>query len=490
MTTQALFSVLLVASMVAYALLSKRVFAKKQRLREFLLADQTVGIRRSGHNSFGIGFSFANGFWFCVVLGFAFGWIGMLIQLIWSASIALYGLFLARRVAKALHSGGTIHSLIGARFGTSAQILATIATTIGYILNYGFETYFGSFIVASALGSPHLALYLAIAVATATALYCYRGGYEANVRTDRIQNYLGVFAAVACVAIFWANTDVDAGSLSYASWPDTNMMIGLCVFLFTFNLVDMANWQISASNARLDEDTLRQLPRSFYTSAVGQMLLPSLGGVILGILLRGTGQALTDDQLLPTAFSIIETEMGLVLAPILVGLLACTFSTGDSYLMAAAHTLSRDLLARKSTKTYLEASYEDNALPSPGEAGVVEHIKIALFPLAVGSTVLFYVALSSIGRENVFSLQFIMYGSALCLLPAALSALNQFGDPVEEGSFAGVFSIAAGLFATLLVFAGGAAGWTVYGLIDTNLAPAIGLVVAAVAFLVSKWMKL
>lgn len=149
----------------------------------FFLAGGRVGQELTAHNTWGLGFAFANAVWYFAFLGYYYGIWAFLLQLPWVLAVACLSRLL-RRYLKASHEG-TVHGFISAHFGVRAGVTAAVATLTGYALNVGFEMFYASHLLSRAFGLEYVELIIALLITVFAAAYCMAGGYYASVVTDK-----------------------------------------------------------------------------------------------------------------------------------------------------------------------------------------------------------------------------------------------------------------------------------------------------------------
>lgn len=480
-----------------YVLIAWRSKSNQWTLSSFFLGGKKIGVRPTKHTNWGIGFAFANGIWFCATLAYKFGWTVLVIQLIWSCSIAALGFFLRPYLTASRDE--TIHGYLGVVYGSGARIIACLATTIGYVMTCGFEVYYSSEILSRSIGQLELAVPFSIVLAILFGSYCMIGGYEANVRTDRPQNILGALTMSVLVLVLFACLWPKIGSapdqrtwatLFRATIPPWDMLLGLGVFLSVFNLVDMANWQSISANSELPDSQKKVIPWAYYKSAAYQMVFPSLAGGLVGCGLR-VFDGLQDGDLFPTVFGSLLPGLepltrGVFLGAILLGCISLTLSSADSFLMAAANTLSWDLFKHHE---YREIALTTTVNRAESEKEYVLSVRRWLIPLAIAMVLIFWRVYIFV-PDKVFQLQFIMYGSALSLAPGLFYALRNGlsqNVPFHSVHWWVVASIACGVMAGLAPLALLIARIPVFGQEDwTSLSPVLTLSLSYAVFLIGR----
>jgi hypothetical protein len=120
-------------------------------------------------------------------------------QLPWVVSIVAIAALLPRIILR-LRSR-TIHGFLGGHYGEKTQVAAAIATSIGYIVNAGFEIFWPSLLFSLVLGDKSLAFPVALGVAVVIGSYCAIGGYRSNATVDQPHNVIGVISLAALVTL-------------------------------------------------------------------------------------------------------------------------------------------------------------------------------------------------------------------------------------------------------------------------------------------------
>ncbi len=195
------------------------------KVRNFFLGGGSVGPELTEQSSIGLTFAWMGGTWFFTILAYQNGpWVTLL-QLPWCFSIILLAL-LFRRI-KSVIGLNTIHGYLGYAYSPRTQVVAAIATTIGYLINTGFEVFWSSLMLAHCLGAPGLALQFAAVLVMVCAIYCMIGGYVANATTDKPQNVVGVISLAILItfvvwdlslpnSLLWACGIFVAGAVAYS----------------------------------------------------------------------------------------------------------------------------------------------------------------------------------------------------------------------------------------------------------------------------------
>lgn len=515
----------------------------------FFLGGKSVGERLTTNNNWGLCFAFGNAIWYYAYLGYYYGlWI-FLLQVAWSLGVV----FIAWHILKYLSGSadGTVHGFIGHHYGTRAAVLAAIATLIGYTLNVGFEVFYSSHLLVASVGVHNYELLVAIVIALFVGGYCVLGGYLGSVVTDQLQNHLAVFSliillwfvlprtVVISVAVLFAAyclfgkrlgsevtypiSKVIAVSLlilllwfflpvghhgfsalslfsaSDATPPGISFVIGVVVFSFFFNLVDMANWQSIAANKDLLPSELQKVKIGFFWSAGLQMIAPAALGTLFGAALHLASPGVADDGYFAAVLKPLLASMtpmaGVILGILFLGFVSATVSSAGSYLVAAMQTLAVDVIKRKPA-SILRSSGANLQERAQAEESILGWVKKMMVPVAILMTVIFaslYYSLSRIDMQGLaFQFQFVMYGAAVTLVPSVVFSLfrNNVADAAPNVSSAGFWSILIGLIFVIVPFGLAETVWTRLAIRPlalspddiVNLTPLTGLVAAAVTF--------
>lgn len=446
--------------------------AQKFRLTfsNFFLGGGQVGASLTHETNWGLSLAFANAFWYFTYLSYNYGLWTFVLNLPWCLSISYLGFVLIKYLRAAKY--GTIHTFLGHCFGDRVRISAAIATTIGYLLNCGFEIFYSARIIAQVVGHPASELAFALVLALFCGLYCMTGGYRANLVTDAPQNKFAVIALGLLTVVLLYAVAVDPKSADFFTAtstgknPTADLIVGVLIFTSLFNLVDMANWQSVAANtnqnlAELPKEKLRELQWSFYKSAIKQIFAPGLMGALVGTILRMHSTSLGDEQLYPKAFELSfgswhPALAGLFIGIILLGFISATLSSADNYILASAQTIVNDIV-------YHRRYHEISAMPDKEEREAAEELfvrklrrRLPAYSMAI---VLLFASLFYFLPDYVFGFQFIMYGSALCLFPSLWFAMRRIRliesndlTPLRSRGSAAFFSIVFGVLAAIVPF--------------------------------------
>lgn len=483
------------------------------RIRSFFLADEKLGADRTENNTLGITFAWSGGTWFYVLGAFTWGPLILLVQPFWCVSLILLS-FLFTRIHRATKDR-TIHGFLDQSYGSGVRKVASIATTLGYIFNTGFEIYWSALLFAYILGLPQTALFIAIFIGLLAAIYCNIGGYKANATTDKPQNLIGVVAlsilamfvvvssksqvligagivfsigsalyivfslltnrvtskqlpifakvvsgfaiALAIIAVLlsvYLSAGNNSGQLTKPFQPiSSSFLIGMVSFMLVFNIVDMANWQSIAANGDIPEFKHKALRWSLIRSGLYVNWFPSLGGILVGLGLRLITDGATDKDIFQIAFSQIsvgESEIirGIIIGITILGFLATTLSTVDSYLMSAVQTVMYDIKYHDRIKKLLQTSDFDE------EVRIVRTAKSYLIPMAMIMVFTFWSLYklydaATEGKRSALDFQMIIYSCAITLLVPVLWALFKGYERANRNSRSALVAISLGIFASI-----------------------------------------
>lgn len=229
------------------------------------------------------------------------------------------------------------------------------------------------------------------------------------------------------------------------------LYLGVTSFQLVFNLIDMQNWQQVAANEDLRPRTDRTYRRITFSIVRASMYLfwfPALGGILIGLLLRGV-QGADANGLYAIAFSHLPFGSaplwhGLLLGLLMFGFISTSMSTIDTLLMSAAQTLTYDIFRRRKVESLLQAADRDAAVVVVQEQKITGLVRRYLIPLAVLMTGSFVVVELQFGDDQVVAYQPVMYAIPLVLVPPTLLAI--FSKPFGSASVLGWW-VTAGILA-------------------------------------------
>ena len=477
-------------------------------LGSFFLGGGKVGSLKTTNNNWGLCFAFANSIWYYAYLGYYYGLYILFLQVAWSLALVFIARYLARYLAAT--NDGTVHGFIEHHYGARASILAATATLIGYTLNIGFEIFYSSHLLLVSVGTKaaEYELFLAIVIAIFVGGYCALGGYIASVETDLIQNALGVVSMVMLLWLIRSTLHDHSAfhqilSASKASPTPTSFIIGVVVFSFFFNLVDMATWQSIAANRDLSTKELHKVRKGFYIAAGLQMIAPAILGTLFGAALRVSTAGIVDDgyfmAVLAPIYQKLNLGWGLFVGVLFLGFFSVTISSAGGYLLAAMQALAIDIVKRKQAAELRRHEISEESR-NEIEADIVLWVKRRIILVVVLMTVIFWAlwfGLSKVDKSGLaFQFQFVMYGAATTLVPSVIYRLFRKTEDTAWKSDAGFWSILAGLILVIVPFGlaesplAGMDRWL--GMIHlqpddvANLTPLLGLLAATITFALVK----
>lgn len=477
-----------------------------QTFGSFFLGGKKVGGELTGNINWSLCFAFANAIWYFAYLGYTYGVWAFLLQVPWTAAILVLALLFENYLRASVN--GTVHGFIGSLYGPKTAILAAAVTCAGYTLNCGFEIFYSVYLLCAVFGLQKFSLLISIFAVFFISSCIVAGGYSANVRTNIWKNYAGLLALILLLAFLlpsylhkvgnWNDAFIGPFRLAQNSMPSWDFVIGVSVFAFFFNFVDMANWQSLAANQDLPQREKKVVIRDLKSSAYVQLLAPGFLGACLGIIIRSLqapNAPIAQADYFKFAFSNAFTGHSLVTCAIIgiifFGFISATISSVDAYLLAAMQTLAVDLFKRTevSDANNMNLSKDERR---KAELKVIKWCKSGL-PVVGCSMVIIFATLYHYLSDDVFSYQFVMYGAAVTLFPIVFAGL--VGKKESRGSLLSpgwaFWSILLGvLFVFIPFFAASAVsarlsevGLKINADQITNLTPLFGLVAAGVVFL-------
>lgn len=355
-----------------------------------------------------------------------------------------------------------------------------------------------AFFVAISSKSTSL-IYTSIVFNTGSLIYIIISLISKKSLTSSFSKIISSFSliiALTTIAIsLWlslkTNTSVENSILFQIKSPPLVFLFGLIFFQLIFNIVDMANWQGVAANGDVPIEEHNKIKWSIIRSALYLNWFPALGGTIVGLGLRTSMDLslINDNNIFHFAFTTVlvghgEIVRGFLLGIILLGFISTTLSTADSYLMAAANTLTYDLFKNKKIKLLLlsEDPIEEKKL--------ISQVKGILFPLSVFMVLFFWICYyfySKIGG-NVLDFQMIMYSFAISLFTPVIYGLFSKNSQTNLLGTTTFIAILLGILSSILPY--------VYTLIFdvsdslrgilVNLTPVYSFLISTLTFIIGK----
>lgn len=494
-------------------------------LKSFFLGGAKVGPTLTEHNTLGMTFAWSGGVWFFATLAFAYGpWV-LILQIPWCLSIIFLAILFSR-----IHTAtknNTIHGYLHDVYGKKVRIIASIATSLGYIFNTGFELYWSALLLCNIVGYPEMALWVGLIFATITAIYCSIGGYKANASTDKPQNILGVLALTTLsvfvsiktqsTILIIASIIFSVGSLIYVIFNycfddplnakkskivsilaivlailtiiltlwlsfqpinDVNihlfkntpfplhLLIGIIIFQILFNVVDMANWQGIAANGDIEKSQHKEIKWALIRSALFLNWFPALGGVLLGLGMRIGYSGVSDMNIFNFAFSTVLPAQDIILRSIVVGFLILGF------ISTALSTADSYLMSATHTISYDIFYFKKvRSLLATEEIEIEEKkfvtkAKRFLLPLSLLMVFVFWAAYKSYSKVggNALDFQMIMYSFAISLFPSVVYGLYKGISITQKLSNISFVSILLGIMSSIIPYL-----FVIFTNVDQNL---------------------
>jgi hypothetical protein len=172
---------------------------QRLRLENFFLAGGSLGTTLTENNTLGMSFAWAGGTWFFATTAYLYGPLVLWAQWPWVVSIIAIAALIPRIITRI--KSRTIHGFLGGHYGARTQTAAAIATSIGYVVNAGFEIFWPSLLFSLVLGDQSLAFPVALGVAAVIGSYCAIGGYRSNATVDQPHNIIGVISLAVLVVL-------------------------------------------------------------------------------------------------------------------------------------------------------------------------------------------------------------------------------------------------------------------------------------------------
>lgn len=475
---------------------------KSSRVGEFFVAGRNIGIPLFTQTTWGSSFAFGNSIFYGVWLGYTIGLSAIWLQALWAVGMICYALLLPRLIPHT--ENYTLHGFLGSHYGSACRVTASLVSVIGLIILLGFEVSFVAQYFAQVTNLQHLEWLVVLATAVFIATFCTIGGFRANTVTDRISNYiaLGTMLLLLLLMVLMNGSRLSDGFTSSAIWNSatdfsgqrTIFLIGLGFFAL-FNIVDMSNWQnVSANSLDAEQTTAsneqrKRMKYAMFKAAGLFMFAPVLTGTLLGYMLKVLNRG-TEDQsifmsnlvmgLLP-ASAILAA---LILAVITFAFMASSLSGTDSWLLASTQTLSWDIVDYDKFK---DKGFKVGKFDEATQEKITKRARVILMIVGIGGAALIYY-ISKYVWDQVFALQFVIFGGGLAMLPCLLFGIFK-GNPSKSRiiSITALTSIIAGYGSALALF-----GYSLYTKNPdvVNPLPLISLGVAGGIFLVGLLVRL
>jgi hypothetical protein len=437
------------------------------RIDEFFLAGRNIGKKLFTISTWGNSLGFGNSMFVALWAGYSWGLAGIWIQGIWALGMILYGRLIPY-ILKHTNSY-TLHGYLGATYGVPVKNITAFVSLTGLLVCIGFElTFFGEFFSAI-LGKPESSAISVLLFGFIVATFCTIGGYAGNVALDRIC----IRAACIAMGLFLAALMYyHPGGWNVFLQKDAGGMVkefivphisiyeftGFAVFTL-FQLIDMTNWQTVSANSLPDKEEeypqhVNGMRRAIKFSAIAFMFFPAIAGTLIGYYFHNINPDSTQQNLMLGSVTASLPGEGwtrtILLSLLLFGFLSSSLACTNSWLLASVQTLSWDLFDFKTLKS---VNFKVSMLSDEIHTKVINRAKVMIYVVGAGGTAVIYYIYKN--WDQIFSLQFMMFGAGLSMLPAFIygvvikktdklqsPAINRFG----LASIALGFATAVGIF--------------------------------------------
>jgi Na+/proline symporter len=448
---------------------------KSSKVEEFFVAGRNIGLPLFTQTNWGSSFAFGNSIFYAIWLGYSVGLSALWVQALWAVGMTAYALLLPRLVKYTQNY--TLHGFLGSSYGSACRVTASIISVIGLLILLGFELSFVAQYFSQVTNLQHLEWLVVLALAIFVATFCNIGGFKANTVTDRISNYfaLGALLCLLLLTVTKHHTALAQGFTPKALWSSAGdfssssilYFIGLGVFAL-FNIVDMSNWQNVSANS-LDDDLSpasqaqrNNMKWAMLKAAALFLFAPVLTGTVLGYMLRVLQIGTTDQNTFMShlVFGVLPTNpvlSVLILSVLTFAFLASSLAGTDSWLLASTQTLSWDLI---DYKRFRAAGFKVSNFDQVQNEGITRRGRLILMIVGVGgASIVYYI--SKYVWDQVFALQFVIFGGGLAMLPALLFGI--FRSPISEVKILPKFALMS-----IIVGYGCALGLFGYSLVTQN----------------------
>lgn len=377
------------------------------------------------------------------------------VWLLWTALTTTIGMVLVSVSSKKIWNKMAIydhrpsmHEFIGTEFNSkSVALIASACTSIGFLLIFATEIVVGSLFLAGLVPSiPEWATVIFLTLVGLT--YTLYGGFRAVIKTDQIQmKFIWAFIFVLAGYYIYHIVSNEGVQFYLSKIPNGILnfsyregllyfLIGLTIMNIPTHISNMSIWQ-RISGVQNPDVLEKGLRKSVWGLIFSWSLLSLLACFAYMFVNPPNSQTLFFDLL---SF-ISRTFLGkIVLFVVVIGLYGAMLSTASTNLIAIAHTISEDIIA-KIRKGKLE-----ERIDSKNEFLISRLILIGATILA-----LFLVEGLKLFGFSIADLVFAIYGGALALFPLIIVAIFSNRERLSSLSF----------FANIAVIAGFFSGWTV-----------------------------
>ena len=387
-----------------------------------------------------------NGLLYQTWLGFLIGWWSILIQLVWCGGF----LFLIRNAEKfkTLLVSGTMHGVIGSRFGPGAAKAAAGASILGFAILIGWEAVVGA-TVLKGFGGLNAAAYfvLPLVLVFIASLYTGAGGLRGNALLNLLKNALKVIALVVALIFLIVLVGPSQFFTSEASTIGLNEAVlalgGVALganllFSLLWQPVDMSAWQNIAATPQEGRE------RTLWWSFGAVLFFPGVIGTFLGVglsSLAGTVGPINDSNILNQLVTVLSDQ------PVIAGLLIAAFaaamlSTIDGYALAAAQATTWDVIFPERVKRLLAMGAD--RVPDQDDLRVILVGRVLVLFLAMAGAAGVLALVLSAG-VSLFDLVYAVVVAQMSLVGPILYCLRHPSGPlVRFGCLPIVLGVVAG----------------------------------------------
>ncbi|HVU95542.1 MAG TPA: hypothetical protein VHE34_09970 [Puia sp.] len=453
---------------------------KNDKIEKFFLAGRNIGSNLFGHTTWATSNGSANGIWYAIWLGYTIGLAGIWLQAFWIIGIILYSYLIPKIVP---HSDKyTLHGFLGANFGTGARLIASFVSLTGLFVCIGFEISYVSGFYTQVLGVNKEAIVpIIFAFSLFISVFCTIGGFSANAKTDKISNILATTSLLILFVLLLSHVTTHHIQIKHLTYMPlmnnpTSFYWGV-VFFGLYQLIDMTNWQtVSANSLHVDDKSVKNMQRVIRKAALEISVFPIVLGTVSGFILKNIVENVSQNSIL-SAISVNYMPASEVVSLVLLSFVSFSFfaaslSATDSWLLASSQTLSWDLT---DYRLFSKHAFNVKRLSDEEHQTVLRKARMLLILIGVAVTGFIYWV--SVRWDQVFALQFVMFGAGLSMIPALLYGLflcknESDGQRIKAFAF---MSITAGFLTAIGIFI-----WSIY-INDPNIVNCIPYVTLGIS---------
>jgi Na+/proline symporter len=403
------------------------------------------------------------------------------VWLLWSVATTAIGVFVFSAISKRIWKKMSIythrpsmHEFIGIEFNSKlASLVASICTSVGFLLIFATELTVGSKFLAGLI--PSIPQWITVIFLSAVGfIYTLLGGFRAVIKTDQYQMKF-IWALIIMLGGYYIYyilqtggvqvnlNKMPSGILDFSPKQGLGFfLLGIAVMNIPLFASNMSIWQ-RVSGVHDPEVVVKGIKKSIWSVTVSWTLLALLACFAYMIVTPASNQTLLTDLLVSISGSAIGK---IVLFFVVIGLYGAMLSTASTNLIVVGHTISEDIFAK------FRKGNLDERVNSKKEFLIS---RLILF----GSTLLaiFLVEGLKYFGFSIADLAFSIYGGALALFPPIMAALYSNRTKLQKLSGYATASVILGFFF----------GWAaaIYGKIinDSNLiflAPCFSILVSGI----------